>query len=148
MNDSFKPLTPKDKLALSRAELLAAMGYQQIDGPLGTTEAQALPTPHRVSSDRLGFLARWWRRHPASTALELMEPSLSRFAHRHPAKLMAYSACAGGLLVLLKPWRLLSVGAAVALLFRASDLSGAIHTALRSSGRATTEPSDNISAAG
>lgn len=147
MNDSFKPLTPKEKLALSRTELLAAMGYQQIDGPLGTAEVQALPSPHRLS-DRLGFLARWWRRHPASTALELMVPSLARFAHRHPAKLVAYSACTGGLLVLLRPWRLLSVGAAFALLFRASDLSGALYTALRSSGREIAEPPGNTSGAG
>ncbi|MDM0108846.1 hypothetical protein QTH97_28155 [Variovorax sp. J22R24] len=145
MNDSFKALTPKDKLALSRAELLAAMGYQQVDGTVGITDVQALAPPQGWTADgRLGFLARWWRRHPASTALELVKPGLARYAHRHPAKLVAYSASAGSLLVLLKPWRLLSVGALIALLFRASDLSGALYTALRSAGHAAERSADRL----
>ncbi|MDM0001193.1 hypothetical protein QTI24_21480 [Variovorax sp. J22P240] len=135
MNDSFQVLTPRDKLALSRAELLAAMGYQQIEDTLGTPEVQALPAPRAsLGSSRPGFLSRWWRQHPASTAMELLEPGLARFAHRHPGKLITYSASVGSMLVLLRPWRLLSVGAVIALLFKASDISGALYAAFRGSG--------------
>lgn len=66
MNDTTASPTPKERLALSRAELLATMGFRP--------------------------------------------------------RLMGYAAGAGGLLVLLKPWRILSLSAGIALAFKAFDV--------------------------
>jgi len=55
-------------------------------------------------------------------AYELLEPGLHRYARRHPQRLVAYAAATGGLLVMLRPWRLFSVSAGVALAFKAIDI--------------------------
>jgi len=75
-------------------------------------------------------MGRWWRGHPASYALALLEPGLERYARLRPGRLVAYAAGAGAALVVLRPWRLLSLGAIVALAFKATDVVGAVSAAL------------------
>ncbi|MDM0032263.1 hypothetical protein QTI33_08995 [Variovorax sp. J22P271] len=134
-------LSPKEKLALSRAELLAAMGDPgggRLDGSID----QPLPEPVRPLSARGGaaFVSRWWRRHPVSSALELLEPGLERYARRNPARLVGYGAGFGSLLVVLRPWRLLSLGAAVALVFKASNIAGEVASAIRTPAEPRVNP--------
>lgn len=71
-----------------------------------------------VAPARSGFwasaLARavqtWWRNQPASVAFGVAKPVLGRYAERQPFKLLGVAAVAGAALVLLRPWRLVSVG--------------------------------------
>lgn len=138
----------KEKLARSRAALLAAMGYRstgtqprslaepQTDSPADPQWTRAEKEHRRAPSASSAFsarieskvehsvLGRWWRRSHLSTAAELGTPFLQHYAARHPAKLMAYAAGTGSLIVLVKPWRLLSVGMVVGLLVRSTDLAG------------------------
>lgn len=51
----------------------------------------------------------WWQTHPARLALELGQPLLERYAQAHPMKLLALGAGTGAVLVLARPWRLISV---------------------------------------
>jgi len=132
MNDAVKPLTVKAKLALSRAELLAAMGYEEVHGAMGGT-ASVVELPRLEASSGASALAaragrsvlgRWWHRHPLHGVVQLGQPLLERYARRHPGRLVAYGAGTGALIWVLKPWRLLSVATVVTLLFKSSDLSG------------------------
>lgn len=133
MADRLPPLTPKQKLALSRAELLAAMGYQAVT-PSEAIAPQhmaaqrlhdmAAPAPRRAS--RRGVLARWWARHPLNSAVDLGRPFLEEMARRQPGRLMAYGAGTGALLMVIKPWKLLSLATLLSLAFRTSDLTGLI----------------------
>lgn len=138
--------SPKERLALSRAALLAAMGYRSTDTPTGPqlvriAKARGRTAAHAddTASDGLGRLAdrveakversvlgRWWRRSHLSTAVELGTPFLQEYAARHPAKLMAGAAGVGSLVVLVKPWRLLSLGMVVGLLVRSTNLAGIV----------------------
>ena len=82
MIDDVKPLTAKAKLALSRAELLAAMGYEHVHGELDQRpKVVELPSAAdrlklNVISTRLkqSLIGRWWSRHPLSSVVDLAEP--------------------------------------------------------------------------
>lgn len=135
MSDNTSPLTAKAKLALSRAELLGAMGYEELKGEAsGVSEAARvveLPKPASTSalsglSDRVSdsVVGSWWRRSHFSSVVELSEPFLEDYARRHPGRLVAYGAGTGALLWILKPWRLLSVATVVGLVFKSSNVTG------------------------
>ena len=66
---------------------------------------------------------RWWRRHPANAVVQLARPVLGRYARQKPAKLVAIAAGTGALLVLIKPWRLLSATALIAAVLKTSDVA-------------------------
>ncbi|MCU4117832.1 hypothetical protein [Variovorax sp. N23] len=129
MADTLPPLTPKQKLALSRAELLEAMGYFDI-APSDATAPQLVSTrfpradPVPRPTSRRGVLARWWSRHPLNSVADLGRPFLEDMARRQPAKLMACGAGTGALLMVIKPWKLLSLATVLSLAFRTSDLTG------------------------
>lgn len=135
MSDSTSPLSAKAKLALSRAELLGAMGYEELTSEAsGVSEAAKvveLPKPASTSalSDlsakvRDSAVGSWWRRSHLSSVVELSEPFLEEYARRHPGRLMAYGAGTGALLWILKPWRLLSLATVVGLVLNSSNVMG------------------------
>lgn len=132
MDKSSLPLTPKQKLALSRAELLEAMGYHDIAPSdamapqLVSTRESRSGTPPPRPTTRRGVLARWWSRHPLNSAVDLGRPFLENMAERQPGRLMAYGAGTGALLMVIKPWKLLSLATILSLAFRTSDLTGLI----------------------
>ncbi|MET3498259.1 hypothetical protein [Variovorax boronicumulans] len=124
-------LTPKQRLAASRAALLVAMGYK----PVGTVPRTFEQADERVekratvldrAESRIGrsVVGRWWRRSHLSTVAEIGHPFLQNYAASHPVKLVAYAAGTGSLIVLVRPWRLLSLGMVAGLLMRSTDISG------------------------
>lgn len=123
----------KEQLALSRAALLAAMGYRRVDTDTGPQIVRVNREPGTAPSTLAGrveakiersVVGRWWRRSHLSTAAEVGRPFLQDYAARHPAKLAAVAAGVGSLIVLVKPWRLLSLGMVVGLVLRSTDLPG------------------------
>ena len=130
MGELAPTLSAKAKLAASRADLIAAMGYELTTGEKENppTVATVAPLPEtRVKRAverrvRRGIVANWWHRHPLSGTMELAQPFLQDYARRQPAKLMAYSAGAGAALWLLKPWRLLPAWTIVGLLVKTTNL--------------------------
>ncbi len=71
---------------------------------------------------------RWWRRHPANAVGQLARPVLERYAREQPATLMAAAAATGALVVLVKPWRLLSITAVLAAVLKTSDVADLVTT--------------------
>ena len=133
-------LTPQQRLAVSRRALV-----QQLRGeapPAAPERARAGPQPRRAGRpslfDRIAWLPvarsmaeRWWRRHPANAVGQLARPVLDRYARENPAKLVAAAAAAGAVIVLVRPWRLLSVGALVAAALKSSDIADMVTTVMR-----------------
>lgn len=66
---------------------------------------------------------RWWRRHPANAVVQLARPVLGRYARQKPVKLIAIAAATGALLMLTRPWRLLSATALIAAVLKTSDVA-------------------------
>jgi hypothetical protein len=75
-------------------------------------------------------IERWWQRHPANAAGQLARPLLERYARQEPVKLVAGAAAVGSLIVLVKPWRLLSITAVIAALLKTSDVADLVTTLL------------------
>lgn len=123
--------TPKQRLAQSRADLLEAMGYQDVATPDAVSPRLVSTRPPRGGrmpppGTRRGVLARWWARHPLNSAVDLGRPFLEDMARKEPGRLMAYGAGTGALLMVIKPWKLLSLATLLSLAFRTSDLTGLI----------------------
>lgn len=126
-------LTPQERLAISRHALLEQWGAlpplpDPFDGP-----AHAYPRDMPSSSTGShGFTwtsvvqntaRRWWRRHPANAAGMMLKPMLVRQARSHPGQLVVTAAAVGAIVVLAKPWRLLSITAVAAALLKSSDVA-------------------------
>jgi hypothetical protein len=128
-------LTPQQRLAISRRALVA-----QLQGEESAADEPAPRRPPRRASilDRFAWGAvarnvahRWWRRHPANAVGQLVRPLLERYAREQPVKLVAAAAAAGALVVLLKPWRLLSITAVLAAALKTSDVADIVTTLMQ-----------------
>jgi hypothetical protein len=138
MNAEREPLSPRQRLMLSRQALIAQlMGDQaQADVPDGDPGQP----PHRARTARRHdwsavagqVIRRWWRRHPANAAGQIARPLLGRYAQEHPLTLIAAAAGAGALIAFAKPWRLLSISAALAAVLKTSDVADLVTTLMKS----------------
>ena len=144
MADSDERLTPQERLAISRHALLEQWGaLPQTGGAYETpyaTHPQDLLSGEAAPASARGFpwrllvqdgARRWWRRHPANAATVLLRPALERQARDHPLQLVATAAAVGAIVVLVKPWRLLSATALAAALFKSSDVADVVTTLMR-----------------
>ena len=85
----------------------------------GDEDLQGHPTQDTAQHDHSGLGATWqnirqtasawWESHPAHLVLEVAEPVFDKYAHAHPMRVLAISAATGAALVLVRPWRLISV---------------------------------------
>lgn len=142
-------LTPQQRLAISRRALVNQLGgapASQRDDAEASGPLLSMATPSRVL-DRFAWTSmarkvatRWWRRHPANAAGQLARPLLERYAKQQPVKLVATAAVAGALIVLLRPWRLLSVTAVVAAVMKSSDVADMVTTLMHKGGSPKRDP--------
>jgi hypothetical protein len=72
----------------------------------------------------------WWRQQPASMGLELATPLLSEYASKRPARFLAIAAVAGAVVMVARPWRLISATGLLVALLKSSQLSGLLMSAL------------------
>ena len=95
-------------------------------------------------SGTLGLLKRglrtWWRHHPAHFAVSVAQPVLGRYARQNPFRLLAISAGVGAALVVLKPWRLVSMGGIALATLKSSEFSGLLMSVLSSVPEDTDPP--------
>ncbi|VTU20449.1 hypothetical protein H6CHR_01389 [Variovorax sp. PBL-H6] len=131
-------LTPQERLAISRRALVAQLqgrGHRAYNGrePVGEPVAQG--TARETFIDRVAWASmarnvvqRWWRRHPANAAGQLARPLIERYAREQPVKLIAAAAGTGALIVLIRPWRLLSITAVIAAVLKTSDVADLVTT--------------------
>ena len=129
MNDAG--LTPHQRLATSRKAILR---YMNQDGEPDTNPSTA--KGHRDGLEGFGDApgrgsiwtsikraARlWWQHHPAQLAVNLAQPALSQYAKEKPLQMLGIAAGAGAAVVVLRPWRLISVTGLLLAALKASDL--------------------------
>ncbi|OUM01341.1 hypothetical protein [Variovorax sp. JS1663] len=135
MADERLALTPQQRLTISRRAIV-----DQLQGPRRDSDEAVEAAQSRLGRGATAFegvqwlqvtrqlAQRWWRRHPANAAGQLARPLLERYAREQPTRLMAAAAGAGALVVLVKPWRLLSVTAVLAALLKTSDVADLVTT--------------------
>ncbi len=133
-------LTPQQRLAISRRALVQ---HLRGDPPPELPDARtASSIPRKTAKSKLldritwmpmvrSVAQRWWRRHPANAVGQLARPVIDRYARDQPGKLVAVAAASGAVIVLIRPWRLLSAGAIVAALMKSSDIADMVTTLMR-----------------
>jgi hypothetical protein len=72
----------------------------------------------------------WWRHHPAHAGLELATPVLSDYAARKPFQYLGIAALIGAVVVVARPWRLISVTGLLVTLVKSSQLSSMVLSAM------------------
>ena len=77
----------------------------------------------------------WWYHHPANVALDIAKPVLGKYAKEYPFRVLGIAAGVGAAAVLLKPWRLVSLGGLVLAAMKSSDIKGVILSVLTPSSR-------------
>jgi hypothetical protein len=75
-------------------------------------------------------LGTWWRHHPAHMGVELATPVLSAYARHKPLQFLGIAAALGAVIVVARPWRVITVGGLLAALLKSSQLSGLVMSAL------------------
>ncbi|MEY4712968.1 MAG: hypothetical protein RIS88_2418 [Pseudomonadota bacterium] len=124
-----------ERLARTR---LAILDYLQ-ERQAGTrTRADAQDGPRHAGSGWRGLREagqRYWHGHPARLVVRLAAPLLAHWGRRHPLAFIGIAAAAGALLLLARPWRLISATGLLVAALKSPHLASLAMTAL-ASGRA------------
>jgi len=131
-----------DKLARSRLAIVEhVQGRERRDDRWPYVASDGLEalggSPPRRPRGRTGWWGRiqrafstWWRHHPAHMAVELTTPALQAFAQRHPVQLLGAAAVTGAVLMLVRPWRVISVTTLLLAVVKSSQLPSVLMSAL------------------
>jgi ElaB/YqjD/DUF883 family membrane-anchored ribosome-binding protein len=149
-------LTPQQRLATSRRAIVQSMhrdhqehrsddmpdsptthtddGDETLEGESNSTRSA------RPRSSGLNGLWRtvrrtastWWQSHPAHLAVDVVHPMIEKYAQANPLKLLGVAAAVGAVVVIAKPWRLISVTGLVVAAFRSTQMSSLIASVLSS----------------
>jgi len=84
-------------------------------------------------------LKTWWRHHPAHMALELATPVLSGYARRKPLQFLGIAAAAGAVILVARPWKLISATGLLMAVLKSSQVTGLVLSAM-SAARYGQEP--------
>lgn len=122
--------TPQERLANSRKAIVRHMSREHShddETPDGSDEDDAA---HAGSGGTWGIfkqaIGAWWHHHPVNVAFGLARPVIGRYAEEKPLQLLGIAAAAGAAAVVLKPWRLVSLGSVLLATFKSSEISGAL----------------------
>ena len=133
--------TPQERLANSRKAIVRHMSrdahphgeHNEDSGDGHDTEGDA---GGNLEGGTWGILKHalgaWWHHHPVSVAFGLAKPTLQHYAEEKPLQLLGIAAAAGAATVLIRPWRLVSVGSLLLAAFKSSEISGALLSMLSS----------------
>ena len=142
MTSNNREATPQARLAASRQTILHLMNARGEPQPgpreqdfIGYSPDMPATAPRRSAWRTVQrALHVWWYNHPAQLALALGKPVLDKYAQEKPLQLLGISAAAGAAIVLLKPWRLVSVTSLAMTAIKSSQVSGVLLSLL------TTQP--------
>ena len=126
-------LTPQERLEISRKAIVRFMAKgsdhsinDEQQPHLGDQENQekrfSKPTGS-IWQTLKHTLNDWWKYHPAQLALDLAIPVLGKYAEKKPLQLLGLAAGAGAAIVLIRPWRLVSVTGLLLTALKSSKVS-------------------------
>lgn len=137
-----------DKLARSRLAIIehvyrkesrkdpAARAAQRVQGDGEQWEAAEAAASSGGGGwfDRVRRAARsYWRHHPARLGLQVAEPLLANYARKQPVAYVSIAAAAGAILLIARPWRLISVTGVLVTLAKSPQLAGVVMSAMSGS---------------
>lgn len=131
-------LSPKQRLAASRQAFVRDMtrGEREEQEADDAAEANADISEAGIdtSSSSWDLVKQvglsWWRSHPANLALDVAKPMMQNYAEDKPFRLLGIAAGAGVAVMVLRPWRLISLGGVALALIRSTELTGVVQSFL------------------
>lgn len=145
--------TPQERLAVSRKAIVRYMTRDENpmaragdDAPYEIGDESGLNTGHSGfwSSAVARAVRTWWRNHPVSMAVEVATPVVGHYAKRHPYKLLGAAAAAGAVMVIIRPWRLLSVGGLALAAVKSAAVPSVLMSLFSTSESPTSNPGDPL----
>ena len=116
-----------------RREHRVALGLPPVDEAADAAEAAEAQIKHRSEAARSSVsgwfaIARhsiraWWEFHPVRVVGVVAEPVLKEYAQHRPFKLLGIAAGLGALLVITRPWRMVSLGGLAVAALKSSQVS-------------------------
>jgi hypothetical protein len=131
-----------DRLARSRLALIERMQHkdrrrEREQERYDELQALGLPMDENDFSSGEGWLGTvrhalgaWWRHHPAHMAVQFATPMLASYAQRKPLHFIGIAAAAGAVVMLARPWKLISATGLLVALLKSSQLSGLVMSAM------------------
>ena len=129
--------TPQERLAISRRAIVRHMNrhHPEVES-LDDERFDDSDSSRSDSQGTMGIIKQavrvWWHRNPASAAVELASPLLTDYAKAHPYKLIGISAGIGAAAVVIRPWRMVSIGALLVAAVKSSGVTSALISMLSS----------------
>lgn len=133
---STTEFSPQDRLAITRNAIVRHMnrGYQVDSTGENSNSTIGDQRSHNAFmnawDNARNAVIIWWQRHPASAVLELARPLLRDYAGSHPFKLLGVSALIGSAVVMVRPWRMMSVGSWMVAVVKSSGMTTALASIL------------------
>ena len=129
--------TPQARLDASRKALVRQMARTDgrpdkdlTNGSNESNQATVDPSLHTGFGGTWQILMQafraWWQNHPAQLAVDIGRPFLSKFAQDKPMQLLGIAAGVGAAVVLIKPWRLVSLTGLAIAAFKSTNMSGTL----------------------
>lgn len=121
-----------DRLGRTRLALLEYLQGRQHGSPSAGEDPSE---QWRVASRWRGLREagqRYWQGHPARLLARLATPLLAHWGRRHPLAFIGIAAAAGAMLLLARPWRLISVTGLLVAALKSPHLASMVMTALAS----------------
>jgi hypothetical protein len=110
-----------------RREHRVALGLPPVDE---IAELESAPRNPSSRSSASGWFAiarhsirAWWEFHPVRVVGVVAEPVLKEYARHQPFKLVGIAAGLGALLVITRPWRMVSLGGLAVAALKSSQVS-------------------------
>ena len=148
--------TPLARLVASRKALVRQMaraaGRPDTDLSNSTDELDKATVDTHLNTELSGTwqilvqaVRAWWQHHPAHLAVDIGRPFLNKFAQDKPMQLLGIAAGVGAAVVLIKPWRLVSITGLAVAAFKSTNLSSTLLSMLplavtRRNARQTQQP--------
>ncbi len=133
--------TPQERLAASRQAIVRHMtrdsqsSDKRNEREFDEADDEARTNAKGTWAVVRGAMRSWWRHHPASAAFDLARPVVGKLAQEQPFKLLGIAASIGAAAVVLRPWRLVSLGGVLLATLKASQLSNVLLSMLSGSGQ-------------
>lgn len=128
-------VSPQQRLAASRQALIRDMTRDNPEpGTPEHEEAYADITESGIDAsagswELIKQVARsWWQSHPANLALDVAKPMMQTYAQEKPFNVLGIAAATGAAIVVLRPWRLISLTGVALALLKSTEVSGIVHS--------------------
>jgi hypothetical protein len=119
--------------------------HQRLDDQTGSDTGERLESGRGYGGKWGAFkhAARtWWHHHPVHVALDVAKPVIGRYAAEKPFTLLAIAVGVGAAAVVLRPWRLVSLGGLLLATLKSSGLSNVVLSVLYSAPNDAEQPQE------